>query len=511
MGSTSEWSGRSHEEVHRSLSRVIHIPTSPLRPWRIAAMGALLLVVGGTIGFYVVLPKLQYCAAGVHRHDGECVGVTDGSFIYDSSLATVEKLIHDENAWVDDQRDRRGSNEQVATHVSIAYMAPMTGLSSNTDDYTYEQVRHELEGAYVAQLRANHPSTTEGSDDQQRPLIRLLLANSGEGGRHWQTAVEEIKQRRGAPDYLVAVAGLGHSVDLAKQAINRLSENRIGMVGSVITADDFSKITGFVRAAPTNSREVAAGMDYAKRQLHPTRAVLVKNGNRGDRYTDTLADQFERVAGASVPVIAEAELYLSNLSGVSNVFQPITANICYKHPDLIYFAGRAAALRDFLIALGDRACKDLPINIVSGDDASSINGNAVKASLNSGLSLFYTALAHPDDWAEHPSPSSTTFKQLFAGKFTHDSLADGGAIMAFDAVWTCVKAIKLASGQPADNPPGAEDVIQFLYQLHDLNAVQGASGVISIGADGNPKNKTVIILRLEKDGTVKYISRAPTP
>jgi hypothetical protein len=55
---------------------------------------------------WVIIEVLPTCGrpwSGVYRVDGECVGVTDGSVLFDNEFADVEKKIADENAWVQTQ------------------------------------------------------------------------------------------------------------------------------------------------------------------------------------------------------------------------------------------------------------------------------------------------------------------------------------------------------------------------------------------------------------------------
>jgi ABC-type branched-subunit amino acid transport system substrate-binding protein len=423
------------------------------------------------------------------------------------SIAQVEKQIAGQNAWVDRQ--------QGASHVSIVYLSPMTVTPA--DSLTPDELRHQLEGAYVAVFNANHPSGDANRDDMQRPLIRLLLDNSGSLGLEWQTAVQDIEQRRAAPDDVVAVAGLGHSIDSTRQAIDRLSADGIPMFGAVITADDFSDIRGLVRVAPTNSREAQAALEFMSLTLQPKRVLLVYDRNAGDLYSKSLAAQFtSAVTGKSFQVLVP-EPFDSSLPGVDNGFRSITANVCLKAPDVIYFAGRSRELQSFIVALGQRACPQLHLGLLTGDDASGLDAVPLASSLRSGIDVYYTNLAHPDDWKLHPSATSTKFAELFDRFFHGDTLTDADAIMAHDAVLTAVTAIRSAAGPSQIPSPGAIIQVQ-LTGLNGENSVLGASGLISIDAHGDPAAedganrpvpKTVVILRLTATGSPVFVGRSP--
>jgi hypothetical protein len=48
--------------------------------------------------------------------------------------------------------------------------------------------------------------------------------------------------------------------------------------------------------------------------------------------------------------------------------------------------------------------------------------------------------------------------------------------------------------------------LQQFGTLHDLDAVPGASGWISLDGNGDPIDKAVLILELKPDGTVEFVA-----
>ncbi|WP_132117328.1 hypothetical protein [Actinocrispum wychmicini] len=103
------------------------------------------------------------CPTGLHASSGtnfarECVGVTDGQYMFGSQFAAVEGRIAAEN-----KRVTSGD----APVVTIALLSPFP--TSDTDTLTPESMRHELEGAYAAQVQANRST----------PKVKLVLANEG--------------------------------------------------------------------------------------------------------------------------------------------------------------------------------------------------------------------------------------------------------------------------------------------------------------------------------------------
>ncbi|WP_026422800.1 hypothetical protein [Actinokineospora inagensis] len=134
---------------------------------------------------------------GISRSDGECVGVTDGTYKFSSALSNdfgpvtrdaldhVESTIADQNAALDQSKPR----------VTVAFLAPFTS------DLSGPRLVHQLEGAAAAQRQIN----------KDRPFaIRLLLAHLGSVEGQWETVVDQVANLVNDSDQpLVAVMGLG--------------------------------------------------------------------------------------------------------------------------------------------------------------------------------------------------------------------------------------------------------------------------------------------------------------
>lgn len=90
--------------------------------------------------------------------------MTDGSYEFSEGVATVSRLIAIENERV------RGSG---APYVRVALLAPL-----NPGPLSPAQIRHALEGAFVAQREANLVNPVKAE---------LVLANTGSRQRHWES------------------------------------------------------------------------------------------------------------------------------------------------------------------------------------------------------------------------------------------------------------------------------------------------------------------------------------
>ncbi|AXB47945.1 ABC transporter substrate-binding protein [Amycolatopsis albispora] len=467
--------------------------------------GAVVLVVAVVVAVTVVVPAINQaartCDEGVEQRGelSECTGVTDGRYVFSPDLAGVQGRIRAENDAV------LASGEP---YVSVAVFLPMT--LAKPDILSPEWVRHQLQGAYLAQLRAN-----AGAWGGSTPRIRLLLANPGSRLAQWEPVVAEL-ERRIEPDRLVAVTGIGLSLDDARRAMTRLSELKIPIIGSHLAADELSQIPGFLRVSPTSSTYAQSAANHIKPTART--AMLVRDSNPGDLYPKTLADAFTaRFADNEHRIVGRTELFDSTLPGVENTFLQMMPNLCGNDPDVVYFAGREHHLTAFIAELANRRCLDQPITVLTGDLALvEAPDAAMRRGLEANVTVLAPGLAHPQAWSTTPEEFSRVsvegFRQpgcedCFEAMFPGERLDDGVAILAHDAVLTAVWAVRHSVANPAGQVT-ARDVLQVRNRLHGELAIPGASGRISFDDRGDPVNKAVPILRVRVDDTPEFVALA---
>lgn len=454
------------------------------------------------------------------------VRVTDGSDLLADNLREVQDLILDENERVTDSG---------RPWVSIAIMLPFR----TTDDERNkpEDALRHLQGAYLAQYWSNHPN----GDDRfgsSAPLIRILIADTGQGGQEWQDTVAQLGEMADPEnsERLVAVTGIGLSTDATQQAVDVLADKGISMVGSVITATGLAA-PGLFRVAPTNSDEAAAMIDYLKdtpewrsaSATAPYKAYLVQDRAGDDTYAQDLGNQYRRTFpnddDAHTLLQAQGD-YDGESEGAGNAIAATVNTICSVRPKVVFFAGRSDGLRTFLGALSARYCSGTPITVVTADGANNLNARTDAPLWVDGanLEVFYTALASPQTWQSYPTAVSrdtvSRFGQCancFSALFS-ESLDNGDAIMSHDAVLTAVTAARSVASQQSPQPT-ADALINGLYQINATNPAPGASGWIYFQReagipDGVPYNKAMPIMRLHSNGTATQealSSRSGTP
>jgi hypothetical protein len=475
---------------------------------RITVIVAALVIAGPLIWIYVVTPRIT-CGMDVKRVDGQCIGVTDGQVALSADLADVLGKIKNEN-------DRVGED---AKAVSVAYLIP---LPKSSDDELATLIHHELEGAYVAQFQANESKTLGGP-----PHIRLLVANSGDESSQQQQVVSDLLAKVNGSERLVTVVVTGKSKRETIDAIDALRRGGVPVVTSRLAGDSLTNMSGnalahvkggLTRLAPTGYAEAAAAAAYLKPIV--SSVLIVRDTNPDDRFLQSLDDGFRQnfqddPAHAVVPprtVLEPTEKYSSALDGFQNTMFGILGDICQQRPGAIFFAGRSLGLAAFVRALPRRPCLDLPINIVTGGDAvefanmTARGDQQIQDSLSSKVSVKYAAQAHPKSWDESPGSFNEEaikqFKSNFNQLLSGESLEDGMAIIGYDAIITTVTAIRHGEGGINDKP---DLISQEFNRIHGARAILGASGYISLGGQGIPRNRAVVILEVKPDGTQNFV------
>jgi len=471
-----------------------------------AALVAVLFWVGRTMAH-----DDRSCATGVVKPEGskECVGVSSTSYFFDRpQLADTVRAIVREN-----HRLKSGS------YVTVALFEPFT----STDADNLADVQHELQGAYLAQWGANHESTNLA------PKIRLVLANPGATGAHWEHTVDQLDRMKDGPDRLRAVTGIGLSTKNNKRAVKELTNRGIPVIGSSITADDLANsrdhpdaFPGLARVSPTNTDEARALASFAN--VSAAKSFLVYDSLGDDPYANTLKTSFERMLkGAPY----ESQSFRpprdrSKEGTTANSFWQITNILCNteKGTDTVLFAGRHTQLRQFINALGQRGCTSHKFTLLTGDEGSYLSGDKDldKTALQKNLSVQYTALAHPDAWLKDAPATGGSKKDAEdlnsllsrseqdkeIGPIGKVALDDGQLIIAYDAMRLAVRGIRGAA--PDGKAPTLADVgDQWSRVKGEQLRVNGASGWICLDARGNPYDKAVPIVELTPKGVSEFV------
>lgn len=249
----------------------------------------IVLAAGATWAIPKITSTCGWLWSGIHLMEGECVGVTDGSFVFADRFKDVEGKIANENAWVQEQ----------GSYITVALLNPLTATA--TSALKENEILEQLEGAYLAQHRVNRTAAV----GDLRPPIKLVLANEGSTENQWRPVVKELVEMTHQENPLVAVVGMGISICQTEQAAVELSKNGIPMVGSIITAVglEYSKINGLIRVSPDSRDYVGAINGYLKTQARFKSAILaydINSDTNCDLFTKTLAVAIRETIGGLI-------------------------------------------------------------------------------------------------------------------------------------------------------------------------------------------------------------------
>ncbi|TDV56404.1 hypothetical protein [Actinophytocola oryzae] len=443
----------------------------------------------------------------------ETVRVTDGSDDLFGGLGEVERLIRAEN---------RAVGESGQDYATIAFMMPIR--TGDKDPNSRTSIQHELEGAYLAQWWSNHEEGDPVRFSSSRPLVRLLLADTGDGGVDWNDTVTDLVARAESDEHLVAVAGLGSSVDTTQRAVSALNDHGIPTFGSVITSSALSA-PRLARVAPTNADEAAAAVAYltttpewlAATPEAPYKIHMVRDTDPNDRYATDLANRYRNAFPRDNPAYPRPTEggFNAAVGAVGNVLALEAQRICGIDPDVVFFAGFSADLRTFLGKLAARDCAaDGPITVICGDDVNRVTG--VHGLWTGGsVRVLYTTLATPQAWDSPVAERDKLFSPVPIARFRDgphsyhavfgDDLEDGHAIMSYDSVVTAVEATRRARTEKAKVPQPV-DLVNGLNQINGTARVPGASGWIYFQIPRNasqqwlPFNKLIPVMSLDANG-----------
>ncbi|SFB43475.1 ABC-type branched-chain amino acid transport system, substrate-binding protein [Amycolatopsis marina] len=466
---------------------------------RLVVLGAVLVLIGSGIwGGVTLLSVCGSFGSGVTELDGECVGVTDGSYVFHSDLADVQGKLEEENA-----RVRR----EAPAYVTVALLDPLT--PSDDSGLPIAQVRNRLEGAYTALRRVN----TEPVSGDPNPQIELVLANSGTSDEHSRRVVEQLVDLRDQENPLVAVIGLGVSTERTKWQAEQLSANDIPMVGAYLTADDleYEHIPGLIKTSPSNRHYVEALRRHADAAgIDSTIMVRDANSDSGaDLYTRSLEEEFERQMAEIMEF--PTQQFTGSTGGAGgdvNLFGNVRANICAsaaQRLQAVLFAGREVDLGAFIESLEFRTCADTPLVILTaGLELGALLKGQEDQLAEAKITVLSASTVDAEGWRANPAAEGTPehygdFRRAFQlAQFAEEHLDDGGAIMMHDALLTAAQAVRIAAPLGSASAPTADDVRAQLLNINTLYSVQGASGELSFSKQatgaGTPLGKPVPVL-----------------
>jgi eukaryotic-like serine/threonine-protein kinase len=454
---------------------------------------------------------------GVTRETGgEYIGISDGTFAFDTGridgalkIQAAQALKHN-NVNAAMSLLNQAVTQDTSDAEALIYLEDLRVLNSGRPYITLVAGtmvtggseltgvgRSFFQGAYLAQKESNDGSKLSGG-----VLVRLLLANSGSNSDYATLVAQQIVQLARTDPHFVGVCGWPYSSRSIK-VIKVLGPAHIPMVSSKTSGDVFTNISPyFFRAAPPNIVQAIAGAKYAEQTLNAKAVATFYDPN--DPYSQNLAQDFDKQFEADGNSVVAQETY--------TIYKPETLparlqDALTHHPDLIYFAGYSNDVSTVLINLPPG---NMPV--MGGDALYELGGYASSAHADFSR-LHFTTFFYPDEWDVLGYTNiKPAFFAEYAGTYdpnsTHQSSpygftrADYNVALTYDATQALLKGCDIALGgsQKTITP---QDLQRGLTKVNGANAIQGVSGQITFGPDGNPIDKAIVILYVDPQGHVK--------
>jgi ABC-type branched-subunit amino acid transport system substrate-binding protein len=437
----------------------------------LAATAGVVLVAGGFAAW-----RLWPSATAKPARPAPCAAcVTDGAPAFEPGsqpMRTVQAAIARADARI------RGDGRP---YVTVALLNPFT--TTPDGDVSLPRMVDQLWGAYLAQTSMN-ASKVLG--------VQLILANEGTSAEPTAVkAAQQLETAERAPDHLVAVVGMGLSINASEGAAETLARNDMPMFGAVISADQFnsSLFKHMNLAQPDVLTQVVPDVGTQVDKLatvigKPAKAVLVYDQQDTDLYTGDLKADFSRVFGTSLDGRQPSPYTPGDEDNAE--FKYIASSVCYTQgtpPDVLY-AGRASVLASLVENLQDDLnCAGKKITIVTGGDGDGLAPSATESAAGQGqVSVIYSDIMNL-------SQLTSGFKTSYARTLatfdpTEAGLQSTWMAATYDSMMAAWTAIAAAYSAHPGTLPTRGDVAQLAELLTGENDVPGATGKFSLAPSG---------------------------
>ncbi len=500
----------------------------------IAAILALLVILGGVFVFRPFLsssrttssststPTVSSSPISVTKFGNEYIGISDGTFAFDTTLkdgalkTQAAQLLNQKNSDANavisllNQATSLSPNDAEALiyledlrviNSGSKYVTLVVGTMLSGDPTLTTVGRDDLQGAYIAQKEYNDASKLyEGLQ------VRLLIANSGSQSSYTQNVAQQIVQLAQTDKTFMGVIGWPYS-SRALNEVKVLGNAHIPMMSQTASSDALTDASPyFFRVVPSNKSQGVQGAAYVQQSLHAKRVALFYDPN--DSYSQSLAQDFKQsfVSGDNQIVVTE-----NYTVGKPATLPAAVSDALAHNPDLFYFSGYSGDVSTLLSNLP--VGNDLPV--MGGDALYELGGYQSTARANFSH-LRFTAFAYPDEWdvlgystnkpaffSEYPAAYNPASLPNLSYGFTR---ADNDVILSYDATVALLTGCNgaLSTGKTSVT---SQDVLQALKSLHGPKAIQGVSGQIAFGSNGDPAEKAIVVLYVDATG---HIHMEPT-
>jgi serine/threonine protein kinase/ABC-type branched-subunit amino acid transport system substrate-binding protein len=433
----------------------------------------------------------------------DSIGISDGSFAFDTSGAGGTYKTQAANSFKSDPQGAVSEYRQaIATDSkdaeSAIYVEDQRAVSSgkyvtfvvatmlSSDNIGVG--RDDLQGAYVAQKEYNDNATLNGG-----MKVRLLIASSGSKADYANLVAQQIVQLAKSDKTFLGVMGWPFSTR-TQVAYQTLENAQIPMVSQTASADSLSGASPyFFRVAPSNKIQGIQGAKYAETKLNAKKVVVFFDPS--DTYSQSLASDFTQQFRSDGNQVIKSEQYKVNQTGN---FPQLLTDALNQKPDLIYFSGYAADVSTLIATLP----ANNTTNILGGDALYQLGGYSASSKANFKF-LKFSTFFYPDIWGiigsnVKPPKFFNDYTSYFSGTgkgYGYDRV-DNDVALSYDATIALLTAYNIAA------PSGGTITPDQLKAGLVKTSFQGVSGQIQFDSNGDPIDKSIVILQVDAQGRI---------
>lgn len=353
----------------------------------------------------------------------------------------------------------------------------------------------DLQGAYVAQKEYNDSAKLPGG-----LRVRLLIANTGNDALYAKSVAQQIVQAAQTDKTIVGVMGWPYS-SRTTNAVGILAAAHIPMVSESATSVSLTGISPyFFRVAPPDTAQATVGARFAEQTLHARAVALFVD--TADTYSTSLADAFTQTFTADGKRIVVTEKYTEGQTGN---LPKLLQDALDHNPDLIYFSGYSS---DASVLLANLPTTGQFANmlVMGGDGLNQQYSDTARPQLGR---VRFTSFAYPDEWtilgltAQEPAFFREYPEYFNPGGQPRNSPYGftrpvNDVMLAYDATMALLEGCRIAFTK-VGNKFTPDDLRQALTTIKGAQALQGVTGQIAFGSDGNPIDKEVIVASVTQD------------
>ncbi|MBE3560410.1 MAG: ABC transporter substrate-binding protein [Ktedonobacteraceae bacterium] len=474
------------------------------------------------------------------------IGISDGRFVFDTYPGRSNVVLKQQAAHAIQQADLANAvnlltkavdmdptdgeaqiyNENVHVLQSKApYITIVLGLAFDKDAVDLLRARIDTQAAFIIQHEVNKNNLLPHG-----LKLRLLIASAGSDRADVATVAQLIARRvteAGNSDHIIGVVGWPFS----SQTINARDIIASAHLPLVSQTASSVKLSGsspyFFRVNPADDQQGKALGKVAVQQLQAKTILVTRDPT--EPYSVSLADSFTASARRlGARVINSSSDYFTTSTTTVEGFHKVVQDALANEADLIFIAGFDVDAVRLAHALGNAARAEpastalANLSILGGDGLATAlvlgQGQGADAQIAAAYPqdmrrLICTSFGDPNEWAflQIPQSQQPTFFATWAAVYQSSAIAanqapppGNDALLTADAVQVLVKAITLTP----ENITG-QSVRDALASLGKGNIppFQGVSGRILFDSQGNPVDKAIVILAIERGENGKNVIR----